>query len=353
MQAKIAVLPGDGIGPEVTREALNVLTQVAACFDHSFNFEEYPVGRAAQKTQGTPLPENTLEACRKADAVLLGALDIGQSKDEAMFHAEAERGLIAVKRALGMTVSLRPVRPHPALHGIAPLRDELVEGVDLLLVRSLCSNVPGGCEADAVTVVTDAACRMARMRRNHVSVVDLAMGGDTPNLWRAVPQHVAAHYPDVQLEHMPVDVCMHQLLFDPRNLDVIVSDNVVGAVLASQSVALVGAPALLPVGARGVGHLGVYAPACGPLFDQAGVDTANPIGAILSAAMMLRYSFNLEREAAAIEHAVDSALGSGPRTADIAVGGERVIGTHAMGEAIAAWVCSFAGQTQKSLRVEE
>jgi len=353
MQAKIAVLPGDGIGPEVTTEAVNVLRQVAECFGHSFNFEEFSVGRAAQKAAGSPLPENTLEACRKADAVLLGALDIGQSKDEAMFHAEADRGLIAVKRALGMMVSLRRVRPHPALRGIAPLRDEIIGEVDLLLVRSLCDSVPGGCDEDVVTVVVDAACRMARTRRHHVTAVDLAMTRDTPSLWRTAPQRIAANYPDVQVDHLPVDVCLHQMLFDPRNLDVVISDNIVGAVLARQSVALVGSPALLPTGARGMGHMGVYAPVCGPLFDQAGIDAVNPIGAILAAAMMLRHSFNLEREAAAIEYAVDSALGSGMRTADIAVGSERVIGTHAMGEAIAAWVCQTAGQTQRSLRAEE
>ena len=170
---------------------------------------------------------------------------------------------------------------------------------------------------------------------------------------RKAAQRIAATYPDVQLDAMPVDVCMQQMIFDPRNLDVIIADNVIGAALANQTVALVGAPALLPVGARGVGPLGVYAPACGPMFDQAGVDAANPIGAILAAAMMLRHSFNLEREADAIEHAVDSALGSGARTADISVGSERVIGTHAMGEAIAAWVCQSAGQTQRSLRAEE
>ena len=170
---------------------------------------------------------------------------------------------------------------------------------------------------------------------------------------REVPPRVAANYPDVQLEQMPVDVCLQQMLFDPRNLDVIVSDNILGAALANQSVALVGSPALLPVGGRGVGHLGVYGPACGPMFDQAGLDSINPIGAILAAAMMLRHSFSLEREAGVIERAVDSALGSGMRTADIAVEGERVIGAHAMGEAIAAWVCQSAGQSQRSLMAEE
>jgi 3-isopropylmalate dehydrogenase len=217
----------------------------------------------------------------------------------------------------------------------------------------LCNDVPGGCDEDTLTVVVDAACRMARTRRNHVTSVDRAMASHDAGLWRTVPPRVAANYPDVQLEQMPVDVCLQQMLLDPRNLDVVVSDNVLGAALANQSVALVGSPALLPVGGRGVGHLGVYAPACGPMFDQAGLDSVNPIGAILAAAMMLRHSFSLEREAEAIEHAIDSALGSGARTADIAGAGERVIGTHAMGEAIAAWVCSFAGQTQRSLRAEE
>ena len=142
MHAKIVVLPGDGIGPEVTAEAVNVLKQAADCFGHAFHFEEFPIGRAAQKAHGTVLPESTLEACRKADAVLMGALDIGQSPDEALFHAEAVRGLFTVQRALGMLVSLRPVRPHPALHHISPLREQVLEGVDLLIVRSLCDNVP-------------------------------------------------------------------------------------------------------------------------------------------------------------------------------------------------------------------
>src|SRR5512136_2356403 len=352
MQAKIAVLPGDGIGPEVTAEAVSVLKQTAECFGHSFHFEEYPIGRAAEKAQGTQLPESTLEACRKADSVLMGALDVGLSRDEAMFHAEAERGLIAVKRALGMVVSLRPVRPHPALRGLSPLRGEVLQGVDLLIVRCLCSNMPGGCDQDTITIVADAACRLARTRRNHLTTVDMAMTDEAASLRKAASR-VAATYPDVQLDAMPVDVCLQQMILDPRNLDVIVADNIIGAVLANQSVALVGAPALLPVGARGEGHLGVYAPACGPMFDQAGVDAANPIGAILAAAMMLRHSFGMEREASAIEYAVDSALGSGLRTADIAAPGERVISTHAMGEAIAAWVCQTAGQTQRSLRAEE
>jgi 3-isopropylmalate dehydrogenase len=352
MQAKIAILPGDGIGPEVTMEAINVLRQVAECFGHSFHFEEHPIGRAALKAHGNPLPDSTVQVCRKADAVLLGALDIGQSKDEAMFHAEAERGLMAVKRALGMMVSLRPVKPHPALRLASPLREQILEDVDLLLVRCLCNNVPGDCDEDMLTVVVDAACHMARTRRNHVTSVDRVMTSQNAGLWRTVPPRVAANYPDVQLEQMPVDICLRQMLFDPRNLDVIVSDNILGAALTNQSVALVGSPALLPVGGRGMGTLGVYAPACGPMFDQAGLDSANPIGAILAAAMMLHHSFSLEREAEAIERAIDSALGSGARTADIAGEGERIIGTHAMGEAIAAWVCSFAGQPQRSLRAE-
>jgi 3-isopropylmalate dehydrogenase len=353
MHAKIVVLPGDGLGPEVTAEAVNVLKQTADCFGHAFHFEEFPIGRVAQKAFGTPLPESTLEAGRKADAVLLGALDIGQSPDEAMFHAEAQRGLITVERALGMLVSLRPVRPHPALHSVSPLREQVLEGVDILIVRSLCGGIPNECDEDTVAIVADAACRLARTRRHHVTAVDRAMTSDSTSLWRTVPTRIVAGYPDVQLDVMPVDVCLQQMLLDPPNLDVIVTDNMLGAALANQAVALVGAPALLPSGARGLGHLGVYASTCGPMFDQAGVDAANPIGAILAAAMMLRHTFSLEREAAAIEYAVDSALGSGMRTADIALPGERVISTHAMGEAIAAWVCQKAGQSQRSLRAEE
>jgi len=352
MHAKIVVLPGDGIGPEVTAEAVNVLNQAAECFGHTFHFDEFPIGRAAQKAFGAPLPESTLEACRMADSMLLGALDVSQSPDEAMFHAEAERGLLTIQRALGMLVTLRPVRPHPALLGLSPLRKEVLEGVDMLIMHCLCNDIVGRCDEDTVAIVIDAACRMARVRRHHLTVVHRATT-DAPGVWRTVPGRIVAGYPDVQLDQMPVDACAQQMLFDPRNLDVIVADNLLGAALSSQAVALLGAPALMPVGSRGMGHLGLYAPASGPMFDQAGVEAADPIGAILSAAMMLRHSFSLEREAAAIEHAVDSALGSGARTADIASMGERVISTHAMGEAIAAWVCQAASQTQRSLRAEE
>jgi 3-isopropylmalate dehydrogenase len=352
MHAKIAVLPGDGVGPEVTAEAVNVLSQVAECYGHVFHFEQFPIGRAAQKGLGASLPESTLEACRKADSVLLGAFDVSRSPDEAIFHAEAERGLLAIQRALGMLVTLRRVRPHPALIGLSPLRGEVLQGVDLVIMNCLSGGPMGECDPDTIAIVTDAACRMARARRHHVTIVHRATT-DEPGGWRSVPARVVSGYPDVQMDQMPVDVCLQQMMFDPRNLDVIVADNLIGAALASQVVTLLGTPALMPVGARGIGHLGVYAPASGPMFDQAGIEAANPIGAILSAAMMLRHSFSLEHEAAAIEHAVDSALGSGARTADIAAAGERIISTHAMGEAIAAWVCQSAGQTQRSLRAEE
>jgi len=349
MHAKIAVLPGDGIGPEVIAEAVNVLKQAAECFGHTFHLEEFPLGQPGEAV----FSANTLEACRKADAVLLGALDIGQSPDEALFHAEAMRGLLMVQRKLGMLVGLHPVRPHPALQHVSPLRAEVLQDVDLLVVRSLCDNIAGGCDEDTIAVVVDAACRLARSRRHHVTVVDRAMARESAGLWRAVPARVAAGYPDVQLDVLPVDVALQQMLLDPANLDVIATDNLGGSALANQSVALVGSPLLLAAGARGVGHLGLYSPACGPMFDQVGIEAANPIGAILAAALMLRHSFGLEREAAAIEAAVDSALGSGMRTADLARPGDRVISTHAMGEAIAAWVCQSAGQTQRSLRAEE
>jgi 3-isopropylmalate dehydrogenase len=271
MQAKIAVLPGDGIGPEVTVEAVSVLKQAAECFGHSFHFEEYPIGRAADKVHGTRQPESTLEACRKADSVLMGALDVGLSRDEAMFHAEAERGLLAVKRTLGMMVSLRPVKPHPALRGLSPLRDEILEGVDLLIVRCLCNNMPGGCDQDTVNIVADAACRLARTRRNHVTTVDRAMSDEAASLRKAALRS-AVIYPDVQVDAMPVDVCMQQMIFDPRNLDVILADNVVGAALLKRwRWWALGASA----GRRTrCGHR--CTPACRPMFDQAGVDAANP-----------------------------------------------------------------------------
>lgn len=356
MYAKIAVLPGDGIGPEVAAEAVNVLKQVADCFGHKFNFEEYPIGRAAQKASGDILPDSTLEACRKADSVLLGALTVGESRDETLFHGEIDRGLMAIKRALGMIVSMRQIKPHPALRALSPLRPEMLEGVDMLIVRCLGvqARMPDTpCDGETIAIVADAACRMARMRRHHVTAVDSAMLGDGSHPWREVPARIAGNYMDVQLDVMPVDACMQQILFDPRNLDVLMADNMLGAALASQATTLVGAPALLPMGARGIGHMGVYGSVAGPMFDHTGIESANPIGAILSAAMMLRYSFNLEREAEAIEYAVDSALGSGMRTADIAAPGERVISTHAMGEAIAAWICQRASQSTRSIRAEE
>ncbi len=354
MRAKIVTLPGDGIGPEVVAEGVRVLKAIAAKFNHQLEFEEHLIGGCAMDAAGTPLSDATLDACRAADAVLLGAVG-GPKWDDPRAAVRPEQGLLGLRKGLGLFANLRPVKPHPALAHASPLRAEKIAGVDVMVVRELTGGLyfgkPQGCfeengHARAVDTmeytdleiarVVDLACRLAAARHGRVTSVDKANVLASSRLWREVTTQTARKHPQVQLDHLLVDTCAMRLVAAPASFDVIVTENMFGDILTDEAAVLVGSMGLLPSASLGAGSLGVYEPIHGSAPDIAGKSIANPIGTILSAAMLLRHSLNLPREADAVERAVDRALSDGCRTADIAQPGERALSTRQMaGEIIA------------------
>lgn len=352
MRARIITLPGDGIGPEVIAESVRVLRAIAHKFDHQFEFAEHLIGGCAINAQGTPLADETLAACRAADAVLLGAVG-GPQWDHG--DVRPEQGLLRLRKELGLFANLRPVKPHPALAHASPLRAEKLVDVDVLVVRELTGGLyfgkpQGRCEeagrvravdtleytAEEIRRIVDLAFRLAATRRARVTSVDKANVLATSKLWREVATQTARAYPHVTLEHLLVDTCAMRLVAAPASFDVIVTENMFGDILTDEAAVLVGSMGLLPSASLGEGTLGVYEPIHGSAPDIAGKGIANPIGAILSAAMLLRHSLNLTREADAIEGAVDETLRAGCRTADLARAGERVWSTRALAEEIGA-----------------
>ena len=350
MNAKIITLPGDGIGPEVTAEAVRALNGIAAKFSHHFEFEEHFIGGCAIDATGTPLAEATLDACRNANAVLLGAVG-GPKWDRG--EVRPEQGLLGLRKGLGLYANLRPVKPHSALAHASPLRADKLAGVDFIVVRELTGGLyfgkpQGRFDQDGhkraidtleytdveIRRIVDLACRMASTRRARVTSVDKANVLASSKLWREVATQTAHAYPAVTLDHLLVDTCAMRLVVAPASFDVIVTENMFGDILTDEAAVLVGSMGLLPSASLGAGALGVYEPIHGSAPDIAGKGIANPIGAILSAAMLLRHSLNLPREAEMIERAVDRALSDGCRTADIAQAGERVLSTQAMADAI-------------------
>jgi 3-isopropylmalate dehydrogenase len=346
MRARITVLPGDGIGPEVTREAVACLGQVARAAGHQFTFSSQPVGGYALDAFGEPLPRATLEACLASDAVLLGA--VGDPKhDGRPAGKRPESGLLALRQGLGVYANLRPAALHPALAGSTPLRPEVVAGTDLMVVRELAGGLyfgePRSLEPDRglntlvyttgeVERIARAAFDLARARRRKVTSVDKANVLESSQLWRRTVTAVAAGYPDVVLEHLYVDACAMALVTRPTSFDVLLTDNLFGDILSDEASVLTGSLGMLPSASLG-GRVGLFEPVHGSAPDLAGRDLANPVGAVLSAAMLLRHGLGLEAEAAALEAAVDATLAQGFGTADLACQPARV-GTRAMGEAI-------------------
>ncbi len=348
MQADIAVLPGDGIGPEVTAAATEVLRTVARRHGHRFTLREHLIGGAAIDATGSALPDATLEACRNADAVLLGAVG-GPKWSDPKAKVRPEQGLLALRKGLGLYANLRPVRPHPATLGAAPIKPHLLAGVDVLVVRELTGGIYFGDKTRTSDAASDLcsytvaevervvrrACALARGRRGHVTSVDKANVLETSRLWREVAQRVAGEeFPDVTLEHQLVDSMAMHLLSKPRAFDVVVTENMFGDILTDEASMLAGSMGLLPSASLGEGRVGLYEPIHGSAPDIAGRGIANPVGAILSAALLLRHSLGLEEEAACIERAVDEALGAGVFTADLAPEGVAV-GTARLAE----WIC--------------
>lgn len=330
MRAQIVTLPGDGVGPEVTAAAVAVLDAVAAHFDHHFHFEEQLIGGCAIDATGEPLPAASLEACKAADAVLLGAVG-GPKWSDPNAPVRPEQGLLALRAALGVYANLRPLQVHPALASLSPLKNEKLKNVDVLFVRELTGGAYFGAKTRTIDTATDEckytvaevervtrrAFQLARERRKHVTSVDKANVLETSRLWRSTVQRVANEFPDVKLEHQLVDSMAMLLLTQPGKYDVVVTENLFGDILTDEAAALAGSLGLLPSASLGEGKGGLYEPIHGSAPDIAGQGVANPVGAILSAAMLLRHSLGLEQEAATVEAAVAEVIEHGPRTRDV------------------------------------
>jgi 3-isopropylmalate dehydrogenase len=351
LHALIAVLAGDGIGGEVTAEAVRALERVAVRFGHSFRFEQALLGGAAIDATGEALPAATLNLCKRADAVLLGAVG-GPQWSDPKAKVRPEQGLLQLRKALGLFANLRPVVPHPAVLDASPIKAELLRGVDIMVVRELTGGIYFGDKQRTATEAVDVcrysaaeiervvrlAAEMARARRRKLTSVDKANVLETSRLWREVVEHILpTEFSDVSFEHMLVDSAAMHLLKRPRDFDVIVTENMFGDILTDEASMLAGSLGLLPSASIGAGGRGgLFEPIHGSAPDIAGRGIANPYAAILSAALLLRYALKLETEARVLEAAVSSAVVSGALPADLAAPGSTPVTTRAAGDAVLA-----------------
>jgi len=348
MKARIAVLGGDGIGPEVTAEAVRVLQAVAERFGHEFEFAAALIGGAAIDASGSALPPRTIDACRESAATLLGAVG-GPRWSDPGARVRPEQGLLELRRTLGVFANLRPVRTLPSMADASPLRPEVIAGTDMMVVRELTGGIYFGRksrtahEAEDVCTYTTAevervtrvAGRLAMARRRRIVSVDKANVLETSRLWRAVVERVLQEeFPEVQFEHMLVDAAAMHLIRRPASFDVVLTENMFGDILTDEASMIAGSLGLLPSASLGEGSNGLYEPIHGSAPDIAGRGIANPYGTILSAALLLRYSLGLETEAAAVERAVEDAVSAGVRTADIAAPGRPAVGSREAGSAV-------------------
>ncbi len=358
MNYQIAVLAGDGIGPEVTAEALNVLATIGARFGHQFHTTDGLIGGIAIDTTGLPLPDATLKLCQQSDAVLLGAVG-GPQWDNPDAEVRPEQGLLAIRKGLGLFANLRPVTIHPRLLHSSPLRPDRLEGVDLLVVRELTGGIyfgekrrertPAGEWASDLCLYSQAeverivrvAATLARARRGKLMLVDKANVLETSRLWRSITTRLMRdEFADLTYEHMLVDACAMHLLRRPADFDVIVTENMFGDILTDEASMLAGSMGLLPSASLGEQHagsstrMGLYEPIHGSAPDIAGQGKANPLAMILSIALMLRHSLGLEQEASVVEAAVSATLDEGLLTGDIAPAGAAVATTSQVGAAV-------------------
>ncbi|MGA7474013.1 MAG: 3-isopropylmalate dehydrogenase [Candidatus Sulfotelmatobacter sp.] len=348
MLLNLTILPGDGIGPEVTEQAVVVLQAVADAFGHQLQLRHKNIGGAALAVAEDPLPADTVQACLSSSAVLMGAVG-NPAFDHHPNHLRPEAGLLRLRRELGAYANLRPAICFPALEDCSPLRSDLVRGTDIMIVRELLGGLyfgeprsiagaPGSRVATntmtygepAIERITGVAFELAEKRRKKVLSVDKANVLECSRLWREVVIRCAKDYPGVQLSHMYVDSAAMSLVQRPKDFDVVLTENMFGDILSDQAGGVVGSLGLLASASIG-GPVGLYEPVHGSAPDIAGKGIANPLGAILSAALLLRHSFQLEREAACIENAVSAVLNQGSRTADIARSGQSRIATSEMG----------------------
>ena len=352
MEKQIAVIRGDGIGPEIVDQALRVLDAVAAKYGHTFTYTDVDMGGIAIDKWGEPLPAAMLDKCLAADSVLLGAVG-GPKWDGLPGDKRPEKGLLALRAGMGLYANNRPAKLWPQLAAASPLKPEIVEkGIDFIVVRELIGGVYFGShttaecggEQKATDVMSYAeheierigriAFETARKRRNKVTSVDKANVLDTSRLWRKVMHRLAEEYPDVEYADMLVDNTAMQIVKDPSQFDVVVTENMFGDILSDEASMITGSIGMIPSSSLGEGSRGLYEPIHGSAPDIAGQNKASPIGTILSAAMMLKYSFDLDEETAAIEAAVNKALDAGLRTGDMMAEGCTLVSCSEMGDAI-------------------
>lgn len=352
MSFKVAVIPGDGIGPEVIDQTLKVLNKIGHKYDHVFEFEFLPAGGCAIDELGTPLPEKTLEACKNSDAVLLGAVG-GPKWDDPNAKVRPEQALLGLRGGLNLYCNLRPALLYKPLKEASPLKDSVIgDGIDICVVRELTGGIYFGERGkeviDGVMSAYDTERynmeeveRIARIgfetamkRDKKLTSVDKANILESSRLWRSVVNQMAKDYPEVTVDHLYIDNAAMQLVKDPRQFDVIVTSNMFGDILSDEASMITGSIGMLPSASLGTGTLGMYEPIHGSAPDIAGKGIANPLATILSAAMMLRYSFNLEEPAKAIEDAVVKVLEAGYRTGDIMSEGNTLVGTEEMGQLV-------------------
>jgi 3-isopropylmalate dehydrogenase len=352
VKAKIAVLAGDGVGREIVPEAVKVLQAIGEKYQHSFEFVSADIGGQALDKVGVPLPQETLALAKQSDAVLLGA--VGGPKWEGLeYSLRPERALLGIREALGLYANLRPAKVYPNLVDASTLKREVIEGIDILVVRELTGGIyfgkPKGIEklpngeergvntevytTEEIRRIGKVAFEAARKRRKKVTSVDKANVLESSELWRRVMVEVQKNYPDVELHHIYVDNAAMQLVRNPRQFDVMVCNNIFGDILSDEAAMLTGSIGMLPSASIGA-KVGLFEPIHGSAPDIAGKNIANPIATIASAAMMLSYAFKLEKEAEAIEQAIVKTLDMGYRTKDIQSPGTRVVGTTEMGDAI-------------------
>ena len=360
MKLKIGVIKGDGIGPEVVNEAMKVLDKVGVVYGHEFDYTQLLMGGASIDTYGVPLTDETIELAKNSDAVLLGSIG-GDAKTSPWYKLEPskrpEAGLLKIRKALNLFANLRPAVVYDELKGACPLKEEITEGgFDMMIMRELTGGLYFGersteekngvlTATDSLTYTEDEIRRIAKRgfdiamkRRKKVTSVDKANVLDSSRLWRKVVEEVAKDYPEVTLEHMLVDNCAMQLVKTPRQFDVILTENMFGDILSDEASMVTGSIGMLASASLNETKFGMYEPSGGSAPDIAGKGIANPIATILSAAMMLRFSFDLDQEADAIENAVENVLKDGYRTIDIMSDGKVQIGTAEMGDKICSYI---------------
>lgn len=358
MHKNIAVIKGDGIGPEIVDEAIKVLDKVAKVYRHSFTYSEVLMGGCAIDSCGEPLPNETIEVCKKSDSVLLGAVG-GPKWDSNPPELRPEKGLLGIRKALGLFVNLRPATVHNALRDASPLKNSVIgEKLDLMIVRELTGGIYFGKRGHSVTPngetafdteeysekeitrIAEKAFALAKIRRKKVTSVDKANVLDTSRLWRKIMHSYAEKNPDIEYNDLLVDNAAMQLVKNPSQFDVLVTSNMFGDILSDEASMVTGSIGMIPSASLGEGNFGLYEPIHGSAPDIAGKNIANPMATILSAAMMLRISFGLTEEAEAIENAVEKVLSQNFRTADIksADGSETLLTTSEMGDKIADFI---------------